>query len=148
MNKIIRGKRYDTETASELHHYQCGYIGDLNYVSETLYRKRTGEYFLYGEGGANTQYSIQTGTNSWSGGEEIIPITEKEAREWAEDVMDADKYEKIFGKVDENKKTVTSLSLSSADSEKIKKEAVKRKISVSELVSKLINNAERNGWDL
>lgn len=34
-------------------------------------------------------------------GEEIQPLTEKEAREWAMHKVDADLYETIFGEVEE-----------------------------------------------
>lgn len=56
MKKIINGKKYDTETAREVACKAWGYYGDLNFVFETLYKKKTGEFFLYGEGGANTSY--------------------------------------------------------------------------------------------
>lgn len=48
MKKIINGKAYNTETAKELGSYWNGYPhGDFSYVCETLYVKRTGEYFLH-----------------------------------------------------------------------------------------------------
>ena len=102
MKKIINGKKYNTETAKEIgcwsNNYYCN---DFNYCKETLYRKQTGEYFLYGHGGAMSKYSQSCGQNTWSGGSEIIPMTETEAREWAEEHLDCDEYEEIFGEVEE-----------------------------------------------
>ena len=47
MKKIIRGRQYDTDTAQRIGSWDNGLSGtDLEYTSETLYRKRTGEFFL------------------------------------------------------------------------------------------------------
>ena len=63
--------------------------------------KKTGEFFLYGEGGAMSKYTKSCGDNSWTGAEEIIPMTEEEARKWVEKHGDGDDYEEIFGEVEE-----------------------------------------------
>ena len=48
MKKIINGKLYDTDTAKEVFAISCGNgPSDFHYYAEQLYRKRTGEYFLY-----------------------------------------------------------------------------------------------------
>ena len=39
--------------------------------------------------------------NERYGGEKIIPLSENEAKKWAENHLDGDEYEKIFGSVDE-----------------------------------------------
>ena len=102
MYKVINGKGYNTETAQELAVYEanCG-PKDFKYVCETLYRKKTGEYFLHGNGGAMTKYRESTGSNSWSGGEAITPMSIAEAKKWAEEHCNGDKYEAIFGSVEE-----------------------------------------------
>ena len=98
MKKIINGKMYNTETATEVGNYWNGLSQrDFNHVNETLYRKKTGEFFLYGEGGPMSRYSESCGNNSWTGGERIIPLSEKEAKKWAEDKISADAYCQIFG---------------------------------------------------
>jgi hypothetical protein len=43
--------------------------GIFRWVCEELYRKRTGEYFLYGEGGPMSKYSRQVEQNGWAEGE-------------------------------------------------------------------------------
>ena len=51
MQKIIRGKKYDTDTAKEVCCYSNNLpFGDFDWIQETLYVKRTGEYFLHGKG--------------------------------------------------------------------------------------------------
>ncbi len=101
MKKIINGKKYDTETA-EVIGYWSNHLGsnDFNSLSETLYKKKTGEFFLYGEGGANTRYSKSNGNSSW-GSSTIIPFAEREAMDWLEEHGDADRYEEVFGEVEE-----------------------------------------------
>ena len=102
MKKIINGKLYNTETAVTLGSYTSeGAARDFGYFEETLYRKKTGEMFLYGEGGPMSHYSVSCGQNSWSGGEKIIPLTDGEARKWAEQHLSADEYIVIFGDVEE-----------------------------------------------
>lgn len=102
MKRIINGKLYNTATAKEIGAWSNNYnYGDFSYCEETLYLKRTGEYFLYGKGGPMSKYSQSCGQNSWSGGEEITPLTETEAREWAEKHLDADEYIEIFGEPEE-----------------------------------------------
>lgn len=101
MKKIINGKKYDTETAKELGCWDNGYLSnDFSYCEETLYRKKTGEYFLHGLGGALTQYSEKTWNGS-TGGQVITPLTEYEANRWAEMHLTVDEYESIFGEVEE-----------------------------------------------
>ena len=51
MRKIIANKSYDTNTASLVGAWDNREYGNLDYVSESLYRKRTGEYFIHGAGG-------------------------------------------------------------------------------------------------
>lgn len=102
MKKIINGKKYDTDTASCVGSWDNGYgYSEFGYFSEALYRKKTGEFFLHGKGGAASKYAKSCGENSWSGGEEILPLTEDEAKKWAEGHLEADEYEQIFGEVAE-----------------------------------------------
>ena len=101
MKKIINGKKYDTDTAKAVGTWDNGRSGrDFSHCAETLYRKRTGEYFLYGVGGPMSKYSQSNG-NTTSGGEDIRPLTEAEARKWAEEKLTAGEYEEIFGEVEE-----------------------------------------------
>lgn len=102
MKKIINGKKYDTETAREI-----GCDGnnlsrrDFKWWTEVLYQKRTGEFFLYGEGGPASRYAVSADGHGWDSGKQIIPLSEDKARNWAEEHLDADEYEKIFGEVSE-----------------------------------------------
>lgn len=98
MKRIIKGKVYNTDTAKQVGHYESEYgCTDFNYYEQILYRKKTGEYFLYGHGNAASPYAQSTGENSWTGGESIRPLTFEEAREWAETHLEADLYIEEFG---------------------------------------------------
>lgn len=100
MKKIINNKVYDTDKAQFL-----GSDGNGDGFSrwrEELYQKRTGEFFLHGEGGPMTRYAVSVSDNSWSGGEKIIPLSMEAARKWAEEHLAADTYESIFGLPDED----------------------------------------------
>ena len=101
MKKIILGRRYDTETSEMVGSNGYSYPGQFEYWCETLYRKRTGEYFLHGEGGAMSKYAQSTDETHTGSGEQIIPMSEEEAREWAEENLDGDEYELAFPVIDD-----------------------------------------------
>lgn len=123
MKKIINGKLYNTETATEKG-YWCNSSNsrDLDFCSETLYLKKTGEFFLHGEGGAMSKYSESLGNNSWGGGEKIIPLTYDSAKDWAEENLGAVEYEEIFGAVVEDEsQTALTVRVSVTAAETLKR---------------------------
>lgn len=140
MKKIINGKVYDTNSANNVGGWDNNRsVTDFDYCSETLYRKRTGEFFLYGEGGAMSKYSVSRGNNSWSGGEMIIPLSYEAAQKWAEKHLSGDDYESIFGEVDEDdSRTQLSLSLSTSAVERARRAAAQAGLSLSAYIESLI----------
>lgn len=101
MKRIINGKLYDTDTAKLLASYHNDFSpSDFEYFNEDLYIKKTGEYFLLGEGGPKSYYAEYHGNISM-GSKRIIPISEDRAKEWAERNLEADEYISIFGGVEE-----------------------------------------------
>ena len=142
MKKIINGKKYDTETAKEVGYWSNGGSWrDFSHVDETLYRKKTGEYFLFGEGGPQTRYAVSTGQNSWTGGEKIIPLTHENARQWAEEHLDGDEYEAIFGEVTEDDSRVNAtFRLSTSLLEKIRRKADETGSSISDYVEGILTS--------
>ena len=93
--KIINGKMYNTETAEQIWQYVCD-----GRISEKLYLKRTGEFFLYGEGGEWSVYCEEYNMYRVGRGL-IIPLPLEAAKEWAMVNMDADSYIETFGEVEE-----------------------------------------------
>ena len=98
MKEVIGGKIYNTETATWIEGHWNG-LGenDFNHCREELYRKRTtGEYFLYGEGGASSRWGENVPSGGWCEGAGILPLTDAEALEWAEQYMAADDIIELF----------------------------------------------------
>lgn len=143
MKKIIKGKVYDTETAQRVAEWESSRdVRDFHRCCEELYKKKTGEFFLYGEGGPMSKYARSVGQNEWAGGEEIIPLTYAAAQKWAEEHLDGDAYEEIFGAVveDESRKVAT-FSLQAVTVERLKREAAQKGKGISELLDEIINAA-------
>lgn len=142
MYKVINGKRYNTDTAQLMGEHSYGYPGDFDYVSEELYRKQTGEFFLYGEGGARTSYAVAVDQNSWSGGEHITPLSYAEAQKWAEEHLGGEEYDKIFGAVDDSdEKRTVAIRLTAGSAEKLKRLAAQAGISASDVIEGMISKA-------
>lgn len=139
MKKIIHGKVYDTGTAQLVGAWDNGIYGEISSMSETLYRKRTGEFFLLGEGGSQTQYATSLGDNRWASGSQIMPLTWDSARQWAEKHLDADQYAAIFGPVaEDDSRTVVTLSMSVGAVDKAKRAAAQSGVSLSAYIESLI----------
>ena len=144
MKKVINGKVYDSEKAKFLDSDSYGAPGDASYWKEWLYQKRTGEFFLFGEGGPMSKYSRILGDNSWGYGEEIIPLSYEAAQKWAEEHLSAEAYEKIFGEISESsEKIAVLLSISASALDTAKRAAVQDEMSLSAYIEKLIGDASR-----
>lgn len=98
MRAIINGKRYDTETATELGATSSN-VGrsDFGWYEETLYQTPRGKaYFLAGKGHARSHYATNLGGGAWGPGSKITPMSSDEAFEWAQRNLTTDKVEAIF----------------------------------------------------
>lgn len=139
MKKIIDGKRYDTEKAKAIGSDCYSNRRDFNFWEETLYQKRTGEFFLMGEGGPGSKYAESAGQNQWIGGSKLIPMSFDSAKDWAEKHLDADAYEAVFGLIEEtaDRQTVT-FSLPIDALEILKRIASQSGKSQSDIVAELI----------
>lgn len=137
MKKVIDGALYNTDTAQELGNVTPAgnNQSDFNYFRETLYRTKSGKYFLHGEGHGNSRYGEWHGnTGGW--GEQIRPYTPEEARKWAEDNLEADEYAQIFGKPEEAADTKTIINISiSVD---LKAKLIKMREDTGKSISQLI----------
>ena len=140
MKKIIKNKVYDTATAKKLGEWDNGhYYNDFAYCGEALYQKKTGEFFIYGEGGALSKYAERCG-NDTCGSEVITPVSYDRAREWAEKKLDADEYISIFGEPQEDdSRQSVNISLSAQKAAQLKQAAAKAGMTVSAYVESLIN---------
>ncbi len=91
MNKIIKGKKYNTDTA-ELVADRDFYDNGSWSSTDALYKKTTGEFFIYHKVSNRDLYDRT---------DYLLPISEDEAKEFCERNLDADDYEKWFGEVAE-----------------------------------------------
>lgn len=139
MKKVINSTLYNTETAKELGAYSYLSRRDLYGWSETLYRTKSGKYFIYGEGGPASKYSEMTGNNSWSGGEKIIPISEDKAKEWGEQYLDGDEYIAAFGDPDADIPDWVSVSVPGLTKVKIDALRDETKLTLGEIVTRAID---------
>lgn len=101
MQTIINGKKYDTETAKVISAYISSDLSESGHIVEILYQKKTGEFFIFGEGGEMTPYSKVCRDGTLCGSSRIIPISEKKAKAFVEEYGDAEEYEEAFGEVEE-----------------------------------------------
>ena len=144
MKRIIDGRKYDTETATEVHEWSDKAPSDFGYIEETLFRKRTGEYFLYGYGGPMTRYAEREAYGSgYTYGSTIIPMTYDEARAWAEGHMDVDGYESEFGEVPESdgEDVVLSVRVNPATRERLRRMAAESGRSQGAVLDELMARA-------
>jgi len=137
MKKIIEGAKYDTETAKVMGAWdnRCS-RRDFQWCEETLYRTKSGKYFLHGEGGPMSKYTRSEGNNSWTGDSRILPMTREAAQEWAEEKLSGDEYEAIFGEVSEEEdgKERLNISVSPALKQKLWAKAEKDGTTMSAMV--------------
>ena len=139
MKKVINGKLYDTDTAKRVGSWDNGCsTNDFDYCSEDLYRKKTGEFFLHGEGHAMSRYASSSGDGrGW--GEAIIPLTFQKAQKWAEDHLNGDEYIALFGAPEEDdNKTAIHAYIPKASLAKLKDEQAKTGKSIGDIIDTLI----------
>ena len=139
MKKIIRGRQYDTDTAQRIGSWDNGLSGtDLEYTDETLYRKRTGEYFIEGRGGARSRYSEVDG-NMMAPGCRIVPLSFDQARNWAEEHLTPEVYESAFGAADNDaEKQYFNCGLEAPVMKLLKEAAAREDKSMGEIIARLI----------
>lgn len=99
MKKVIKGKRYDTESAVLIGGSSMadGGRNDFHGWEAELYRTpKSGVYFLAGSGGGLTIFAhvIEPGRAAF--GRRIIPMEPSEALQWAEDNLPASIVTKEF----------------------------------------------------
>lgn len=138
MNKRIKGKLYNTESAKELARIDSGHSpSDFEYWEEVLYLTKSGNFFLYGWGGGNSRYGEWHG-NSGGAGEKIMPMEPEAAMEWSENNLSADEVEQIFGRLEEDKVKITA-DISASAKEKLDTLRKGTGKSIGEIIEELLN---------
>lgn len=133
MKKIINGRLYNTETAKAIGVWDNGQPGGFDWVCETLYLKHNGEFFVCGEGGANSIYSTPAQGNDWrAGGWRIVPLTYDEARKFAEEKLSPEEYGSVFSISDEAENSIDTVTI---------------KVTLTRVAKQLIDNEARKTGD-
>lgn len=143
MRKIIDGRRYDTERAKKMAGWWNGHT-DFSTCQEELFRKKTGEYFLYGFGGPMSIYATPVDQNTRTGGSAIRPLSYEEARAWAEERLDADEYAELFEPIPEDEAcelVQMKFYLSAGTADALRRMSQETGIQPSALAEKLLSNA-------
>lgn len=138
MKKIIEGKKYDTETAKCIGEWwNNNDVRNFSHVEETLYQKRTGEFFIFGVGGPSSKYARSEGQNSWTGGEKIIPVSYPRAKAWAEEKLTVEEFERAFGEVSEGEDDTIVVKVPAAIGAKVRSYAAEHDMSLKDVVIKM-----------
>ncbi|HEY5588162.1 MAG TPA: hypothetical protein VIK86_04300 [Candidatus Paceibacterota bacterium] len=142
MKKIIKGALFNTQTAKLIGEWHNEFPSkDYNYCEESLYRTKSGKYFIYGQGGARTKYAERCGNNEWSEGDILFDLSRDAAKEWAQENLTVDKYEIIFGELTEDEgdnKEHLNVNISISLKNKLWKVAEERNMSISILVEEIL----------
>lgn len=101
IKKIIDGKKYNTETGTQLAIRENGNSRDWAYIHEELYKSPKGTYFLAYEGGPLSKYGIDVGNRQTSGSDGILLLSIEEAEDFMKNHAELEEYEREFGKVKE-----------------------------------------------
>lgn len=96
--RIVDGKRFDTESASQIGYNWEGPASDFCFVEEALFQTpRSKRYFLAGQGGAATRYAEHLGHGQGRcAGSGIFPLSAAEAFAWAQAHLDTWEIEEHF----------------------------------------------------
>lgn len=98
MKRIIDGKIYDTETATEICDISPSGMssGDFRWEDTRLYRTKKGAFFLAGEGGPMSRWAKSYGQNGSTSGYGIVRLSMQEARDFAERHAEVETVAKYF----------------------------------------------------
>ena len=123
MRKVIFGKVYDTNAASLVGSWDNG-ERDEEYVFTSLFRKRTGEYFIHTVDAAKNQA--------------IFPLVYESARLRASKHLDNGVYEAEFcGKIEDDSQVVASYRVSASTKAAIQREAARTGETQGQVIDRL-----------
>ena len=130
MKKVKNNKIYDTQTAQAIGTWSNNESNDFKFVKETLYRKRTGEFFLYG---------IIGGPKTWLNGESIHPLSYDEAKKWAEEKLPTEIFNRLFN-ITKDENCYIGINISKRMVSEVDKFARNKKINRSEMIREIIKD--------
>lgn len=147
MKKRIRGLMYNTDTAKLIYTDNSRAVRNSeSSVVENLYRKKTGEFFIYGKGNSNTRYAKPVNEGeSFKPGEGIIPLTYEEAKQWGKKNMPQAEYSRVFDYVSNSTDEITAgILISEQTNDMLKRIADKMDKNISKTLDSLVLIAYKN----
>ena len=146
MGKRIKGRLYDTDTARVVGRWDGGAVDEagLLVLEEALHCKTSGEYFLHGRGGEGTPYAVRRGIDSWEVGEDVIPLTEDEAKVWAERHLPDDAYEAEWDAPEDGEAVPISAKVSPAAKRALEAEARRTGEKQTQIIDRLLLGLQRD----
>lgn len=138
IKRSIDSRIYDTSQAEPIAEFSLGKPLDPYYRKETLYRDKSGAFFLCGIGGESTYYARLAG-EKYVPGEDIIMLNDDEARRWLEDWGYTEIILRIFGpKSASDTTTVVGVHLPDEIKGHAERAAAKKAESVEQWIEQLI----------
>lgn len=135
MKKFFRGRQYDTDTAKKIAERQNLELGEVGSYIETLYMKKTGEFFIFRE----MFGPLYEGQKKF----QFEPMKFEDAKEWAKEYAPAEVFEQEFTAPDKDHGIMQfSTTLPRRIHAKMKRLATARGMSTSQLITKLIDAQE------
>lgn len=113
MEKIIKGRKYNTDTATKVVEYVIGLA-----PKQVLFLKRTGEFFLFIDD------------------KKIVPLKDAEVREWVKGNV-PEMYDELF-KENDTQKVEARFWLDKSSMNKLRTKAVDANITFSALMSQIV----------
>ena len=110
--------------------------------TETLYRRQTGDFFVYGEGGKESPFSVyENGENKAGNGYEIWAESNyNKARSWVQTNCPEKKDEIFTMQEPDTKRVIVTMALSPRARENLKRKAAEEGMSVSEFIRRFAEN--------
>lgn len=133
MQKLIKGKKYNTATSQRVADWGENLTNIFYRKYECLYVRNDGEFFLYASGGALTIYGSRG-----EEGETVIPLTPEKAREWANERGCADKLEEFSHKEDANESVNINIRIGRWEKEKLDRRSEKAGMTASEYIRRIL----------
>lgn len=141
MKKIINNKVFDTDTAKLIKQADHDNIkSSEGSCKQSLYRKRTGDYFLCVSGArTDTFHNLHLDAQTHDRERHIYCLTYEQARAWCEAEMTAEEWLENFEPAEDDSLCPLNLTLSASAVSKFRLSAQQQQISQRELMERLID---------
>lgn len=143
--RISAGHVYDAEKARVVGSYYKGEPFDIDASNipptsmfERLQRTKSGRYFVFGIGGADTRYAARA-DGTWTPGSKITPLSSEDANAWAKRHLTHSEWQAEFGEPAPDELCNLSVKIPAIIYRKIRNEAAQRGISMGEVVAERFN---------